>query len=401
MKRLIRIGSGVFVNSIIPILIWVVLPLILHDDKISNTFSITYSIAFLFMVFKSIFASGANIKKEKEGDKNAVLNGMFWGIVISVAFSLFFLLKIDNFIGFFGEDVVFYRPFVIYGFLFNLLQYLISLVSEKLYFEDKEKLANKHLFAFNALSITILVIFTLLIENIMLAMLLSIVIPAIYVAALFVWQFEKFNIKFNFLSTIKYESANIFSTILMFIIYFFGLKTVVVSAPEYLAAFNFASICSDAQWDMYAAVEVAAKVDICKGRFDYKQQMKQGYLYTLFLMATSIVMAAVVLCFQSLVVWLAIVYLAFQILDMPLYASRLIQSTYIQLEHSATLNTSILLATKVLRTLLSVVILSPYCLEIAQISVGVVNFVIYFGLIYALYKVENGKLVRKNKLKQI
>ncbi len=66
MKRLFRIGSGLFIYSIIPILSWIVLSYVLGDNRISNVFSITYALQFVWAILKHQFGSGANIRKEKE-----------------------------------------------------------------------------------------------------------------------------------------------------------------------------------------------------------------------------------------------------------------------------------------------------------------------------------------------
>ena len=71
MKRLFRIGSGLFIYSIIPILSWIVLSYVLGDNRISNVFSITYAIQFIWSILKYLFGSGANIRKEKENNKNS------------------------------------------------------------------------------------------------------------------------------------------------------------------------------------------------------------------------------------------------------------------------------------------------------------------------------------------
>lgn len=77
MKRLFIIGSGLFIYSFIPILSWIVLSDVCGDSRIANTFSIIYVIQFFWSILKSFFGSGANIRKEKEHDENAVSNGIF------------------------------------------------------------------------------------------------------------------------------------------------------------------------------------------------------------------------------------------------------------------------------------------------------------------------------------
>lgn len=66
MKRLFKIGAGQFIFSIIPILSWIVLSYVLGDSRISNVFSITYAMQFVYSTLRLFFGSGANIRKEKK-----------------------------------------------------------------------------------------------------------------------------------------------------------------------------------------------------------------------------------------------------------------------------------------------------------------------------------------------
>lgn len=152
MKRLFIIGSGLFIYSFIPILSWIVLSDVCGDSRIANTFSIIYVIQFFWSILKSFFGSGANIRKEKEHDENAVSNGIFWGTIFSTIIFSCLLIFVDDYILFFGQDVNFYRNYVIYGILLLYLQTLFSILLEKLYYEDNEKIANIHLFLFNLLN---------------------------------------------------------------------------------------------------------------------------------------------------------------------------------------------------------------------------------------------------------
>ena len=152
MKRIFRIGSGLFIYSIIPILSWIVLSYVLNDTRISNVFTITYPSQFFYSILKALFASGANIRKEKEGNSNSIGNGIFWGTIFSVIIFAIPIIFVDQYIAFMGQEVEFYRNFVIFGIALLGLQTLFSLVMEKLYFEDKEKIANRHLIAFNLLT---------------------------------------------------------------------------------------------------------------------------------------------------------------------------------------------------------------------------------------------------------
>ena len=397
MKRLFRIGSGLFIYSIIPILSWIVLSYVLGDNRISNVFSITYAIQFIWAILKYLFGSGANIRKEKENNKNSVWNSIFWGTIFSALIFAIPLIFVDKYITFFGQDVEFYRIYVIYGIALLFLQTLFSFIIEKLYFEDKEKTANIHLFAFNLTTFSVLILSSLIIPNTLIALLLTLGVLLIYIICLYVWQFEKFKIDFTFFKNFKYESANIVSSMFMLVIYLFGFKIAFSAGAEYLAALNIIGLCTDTQWDMLGAISTVAKVDISKNRYDYKKEVKNAYVYSSVVIASSIIMSIILSVVNKVVIEIAIVYLAFQVLDMLLHPYKSILSIYTQLEYSATLNTIISFTLKGFRTLLSVIILSPYCTEIGQLLQGTLAFIIFAIIRIAKYKVVDNKLIVKNK----
>lgn len=397
MKRLLRIGSGLFIFSIIPILSWIVLSYALGDNRISNVFSITYAIQFVWAIFKYLFGSGANIRKEKENNKNSVWNGIFWGTIFSALIFAIPLILVDKYITFFGQDVEFYRNYVVFGIALLFLQTLFSFIIEKLYFEDKEKTANIHLFAFNLTTFLVLILSSLIIPNTLIALLLTLGVLLIYIVCLYVWQFERFKIDFTFFKNIKYESANILSAIFMLIIYLFGFKTAFAYGPEYLAALNIVGLCTDTQWDMLEAVSTVAKVDISKKRFEYKKQVRNAFIYTGIVTASIIIMAVIFGFINNITFTILLIYLAFQVVDMLLDPYKRVLSIYTQLEYSPTLNTIITLTSKGLRVLLSVFIISPFCTEIGQVVQGVISFIIFVIIRSVKYKIEDKMLIVKPK----
>ena len=55
MKKIFRIGLGLFIYSIIPIVSWIFLGLILNDSKITNVFTITYPLQFVWSILTFFF----------------------------------------------------------------------------------------------------------------------------------------------------------------------------------------------------------------------------------------------------------------------------------------------------------------------------------------------------------
>lgn len=397
MKRLLRIGFGLFIYSIIPVLCWIVLAIIEGDNRISNVFSIIYPIQFLWMILTHFFGSGANIRQEKDNSEHSTLNGIFWGTIFSVLIFASPMIFVDGYINFFGQDVEFYRIYVLYGIALIFLQTIFSLFMEKLYFEDKEKAANLNLLIFNLLNFGVLTISALIFTSRLIPLLITISVLLGYIIFLFIWQMKKFKIKFDFYKNFRYESAAIISAIFMFVIYFFGFKNAFISKPEYLVALNLAGLCTDPLWDCLVAIKTATKVDISKGRFEYKKMVNDAFFFSLIMIAISLSMTVAVYFIYDVGFWILLLFVSLQFVDMIFYQYYIIILIYTQIEYSPLLCTTINLLAKVARTGISVFIFSPFCTEFGQIAEAVLCYLIFLIIRFTFFKVDKGKLFVKQK----
>ena len=75
-----------------------------------------------------------------------------------------------------------------------------------------------------------------------------------------------------------------------------------------------------------------------------------------------------------------------------------ILSIYTQIEYSPIINTVLNLSTMIIRTILSLLILSPYCTDIGQISQSVMLFISFIVLRFSKYKIVENKLMVKKDL---
>lgn len=395
MKRLFRIGSGLFIYSITPIASWLVLAIVLGDNRISNVFSLTYAMQFVWAILRQFFGTGANIRKEKEKDENSIWNSIFWGVIFSAIIFSLPIIFVDKYIMFFGQDIQFYKIFIMYSIALLFLQTLLSFIIEKFYFEDREKLANFHLLSFNLITFGVLILSCLIIKTTWVALFITLLTLLIYIIILYVKEFKKFKINFRFLRNFRYESASIVSNIFMMLIYLFGFKNAFLAGPEYLTALNLVGLCTDTQWDMMEAITTVAKVDISKNRFNYTKQVKESYIYTICIMLTSIIMVLALFNIYGVVLNIALIYLAIDMGDMLLNPYTKIIQTYTQIEYSPILNTIISLGLKVCRFIVSVIIFSPYCTGIGQISQEAIAFVIYLIIRITKYKIADKTLTLK------
>lgn len=398
MKRLFKIGSGLFIYSIFPIISWFGLSIILKDGKIANVFSITYAMQFIWAILKNLFASGANIRAEKENDQNAVQNGIFWGIIFSVLIFLIPIVFVDNYINFFGQNVSLYKPFVIFSIFQLLLQTILTIIIEKFYYRKNESSASLLMLVFNLISFWLLMLSCLLIKQIWIAIFIPITILSLFVVVLYFKTFEKFKIDFTFFKNFKYQSANITSNIFMLIIYLFGYQIVFSAGEQYLIALNICSLCTDAHWDSLNAISTATEVDVSKNELNFKKMLKNSYLYTfiVILLSFALTVAATIILKANFKIVLA--YFAFQFFDMLLTPYILIFSPIIQIEYSPTLNTILELVFMGIRTILAFIIISPFCTDIAQISKSVLILISFLIIRFSKFKIHGDKLELKSKI---
>ncbi|MBO5394721.1 MAG: hypothetical protein J6A28_02315 [Clostridia bacterium] len=397
LLRLFRIGGGLFIYSIVPILSWIVLSFIKGDPRIENVFSITYPMQFVYVIVVSMFATAANIRANKEQDYNQIYSSAFWGIVFSVCIFLIPTIFVDEYIVFFGQDAEFYRKYVIYCFLLNIIQTIFSFVIEKMFFEDKDKKANLHLLAFNLANLALLVISSLIFSDFVISMIVTLAVLFVYIVVLICFECKKFKIDFSFFKNFRYESANLISNIFMFLIYFFGLKNAFCAGQEYVLALTTVGLCTDAFWDALQAISKIAKIDLSKKRYNYKQELKNSCLFTGIVMLLSCAMTIALSLINGAILSIVLIYLSFQIFDMTTEPFKQIMSTYTQLEFSPRLNTIINFVFKVVRVALSVFIISPFCTEVGQIAQCILLLGSYIILRGVKYKVVEGKLTLKNK----
>ena len=196
MKRLLRISFNQAIFSFIPILSWIMLGLIL-DKNLANVFTLTYPLQFIWMIFRSVFATGANISKEKDKNENAVLSGMTLGIIIGFIVFIFIAINIKSYIEFMNMDYSIYKEFAIYSVIQLYIQLVFSFVMEKLYFEEKEKIANKYMLTLNILNFGVLIGLSLLIKNKAIIVAITLFVIFIYTLLITIKQYRKFKFKIN------------------------------------------------------------------------------------------------------------------------------------------------------------------------------------------------------------
>ena len=219
MNRLLRISFNTAFLSLIPILSWFVIG-ILIDKNLTNVFTLTYPLQFVWLLLKSIFGTGANICKEKEKNENAVGSGMTLGSIIGLGIFGFVALNIESYISFMNMDIATYKEFALYSVIQLYIQLVFSFILEKLYFEDKNKLANKYCILFNMLNFITLIISSLLFSSKMAIVITTLLVIFLYLIFLIAKTYQKFKLEIHIIKYIKYDSVEVFNSIAFFIIFY-------------------------------------------------------------------------------------------------------------------------------------------------------------------------------------
>lgn len=373
MKRLLRISFNSAFFSFIPVLSWFALGIIV-DKNLTNVFTLTYPIQFIWAMMKSMFGTGANISKEKDKNENAVLSGMTLGIIIGFFVFGFILLNIEPYIKFMNMDVVIYKEFAIYSVIQLYIQLVFAFVLEKLYFENKNKLANKYCITLNLLNFIVLIISALLFKNKIYIVVTTLLTIFIYVMIVTIKSYKKFNFKCNILNFIKYDSVEIFNNFAFFLIFLFGLSNALEYGEKFAIALTFVALITDTQWDSFDAISTVAKIDISQQKFNYKQHRNNAYKLLIILLFTVLIMFIVLYGLYELDLWITLIFLSFEISNFIIYPIYRIKTCYLQLEYSATKTTSNKIIANILRMILSL-LKTPYCTGLGQVCSSIYQFV--------------------------
>ena len=394
MKRLLRIASNLAIFSFIPILSWFCLGLLVGKNLV-NVFTLTYPLQFIFALLKSIFATGANISKEKDKDENAVLSGMTAGTVVGLIIFGLFAINAKKYVEYMNIDFEIYKEFAVYSILQLYIQSVFSFVLEKLYFDGEEKKANKYCIQLNLLNFIVLIITAIFTKNKMIIAGITLMAIFVYVLVVAIKQYKKFKFELHIIKYIKYESVEIANNILFFLIFLFGLSNAMEFGEKYTVALNFVALITDTQWDSFEAISTVAKIDISKNEFNYKEHRNNAYKLEGVLLATTFIMLLISYRFYKLDLGITLIYLSFELINFIIYPVYKIKTCYLQLTKFVKEITTNKITAGILRFFISL-LKTPYCTGIGQVTSSLYQFFtvnIMFNKNFTIDKV--GKVLEK------
>lgn len=393
MFRLLRISLNSAIFSFVPILSWILLG-ILVDSNLSNVFTLTYPLQFIWAMLKSVFATGANICSVKRNDKNYVLSGMSLGIIFGFIIFGFIALNIDSYISFMNMDVGIYREFALYSVIQLFIHLVFTFVLEKLYYEDKDKLANKYCLTLNLLNLLVLVLSSIIFESKILIVLVTLLSIFIYIFFVTIKQYEKFKLRINMFEYFKYDSVEFVNNMFFFFIFLFGLSNALNFGVEFAVVINFVALITDTQWDALSAITTTSQIDISKSDFNYKKHIRNAYKLLGILLSTTFIMAIVLYNFYELDIRLFIIFLSMEIINFIIYPVYRIKTIFLQLEYSAIKTTTNKICSSTLRMFMSL-LKTPFCTSLGQIVSSVYQFISINIMFNLNYKINNSGFVEK------
>ena len=373
MKRLLKISFDLALLSLIPIISWFCLSLIV-DKNLINIFTLTYPIQFIWYILKSIFSTGANINKEKDSNKDAVMSGIVIGSIIAIIIYGLIALNIDSYMKFMNMDTILYKNFARYSVLQLLIQLVFMFIIEKLYYEEKNSLANKYSIIFNILNFIVLIGTSLITKNQIVIISITLISILLFTIYIFIKHFDKFKFNIQIKKWIKYDSNNLVSKISFLLIYLFGLSNVMEFGINYTLAFTFIALITDCQWDTFDAVIEAANIDISKKKFNYKEHIKNGYKLLLILLLSVFIMFIILFRFYDLDIKLVFIYFMFELINFSIFPIYVINTCYLQLEYSAIKTTGNKIVANTLRFIVSL-LPTPFCTGLGQVCSAIYQLI--------------------------
>ena len=396
MKRLLKISFDLSLLSFIPIISWFLLGIIV-DKNLINIFTLTYPLQFIYYILRSIFSTGANITKEKDNNKNAVMSGMIIGTIVAIVIFSIILINIDNYINFMNMDIYTYKVFAIYSVLQLFICLEFAMILNKLYYEEKNTLANKYSLMFNLLNFILLIGTSLITKSQIVIITVTLIPLALFTIYIYIKNSNKFKLQLDVIKCIKYDSAELFDNIAFFLIFLFGLSNALEFGEQFTIALTFISLITDTQWDTVDSIVTVATIDISKNSFNYKEHIRNAYKLLGILFLTSLFMFICLYGFYDLNFKITMIYFVFEIVNFIIYPMYRIKTCYLQLEWSSFKTTSNKICASIFRMIMSF-LKTPFCTGIGQVCSSIYQL-ISVSLFFKLnYNIDNSGKVTSKKL---
>ena len=386
LKRMIQIGEITIINSLTPILTWVILGFITYNKNLINIFSLTYSIQFIPYLLLALFVTGNIIgNKKNKLDKGYIYSGIIVANLIAFFAILITTFHIESVMEFMGVMDKSYKSWFLYSLWFMFLEVPLTQVLELLYFENKDDEAKKISFVFNLLYCLTINIIYMCVRKELPAVIISIFILAAYTYYQVIKHMMSFEFKLNVFKGCKYQLSVISSNLMMFIIYLFGMKAVFEYSPDFALAVSLCSMMTDTQWDMIInSICTISKVEMSNGIYKIEDLLNASKIYVMIMILSMWILLLLGYNIYRPKLEFVIAILLFETVDMLFVQTRYVKQTWIDIEISSKWSVYLVMFTKIMRMLISISGISIYALWIAQCVSGIINAV-GFNFLYKKY----------------
>ena len=385
MKRLLQISLDTLLISILPIIMWIILGFTITKE-ISNVFSLTYPLQFFYMIFVSLFAIGPNITARKTNNKDIVYSNMLFGLLIVGLLTLILVINVNTYIKLMNMNVNTYHHFCIYSIIWMYLSFIMQLIMQKLYYDNKNNDSNKINILFNLTNFILIIILTSVLKD-YIAIIITLVIDFLIISIEFIKYYKKTKFCLQIKQNIKYTSFNILKNIGMFLIYGIGFGNSFSFGEKYATAINFESLTTDTQWDMLDSVDTASKIDLAENKFNYKESRRNAYKLLSILIITILIMNLTLYWYFKPDLIVLVIILAVQIIDMLIDPLKTLRMSYIQLNDNNKKHNVFYLLSRLIRLICSF-IPSAFCTYIGQAISAIYLY------IYSLIACRNVKIFK-------
>ena len=390
MKRVLQVAFSTLLGSIIPIAVWMVLGLIV-DSSISQVFTITYPLQFIFSVILTYFGTGPCIYKEKHGIDTRFAH-LIYMILLGGALHVLLAVNVDTYLSFMKCTQVTptQRLFVQYSILQLYLTGIFYITQEIRYFNNKESAATKYSIVFNALLFVPITLISLT-GNLIAAVVTSLLLLALFVLYSVFTVREATQWFISPIKVVKYICTSLSVDIMYFLIFAIGLSNMNNLNPVALVSYNFVTLITDTQWDTINALTTVTRVDISKGCFHKREGIKNGYKLLSILVCSIFVMS----CGYSIYgveLSMMLVMLGLELpgfLLSPLYKIQLVE---LELNHNPLISLSIRFSLCVLRVLLCLI---PYTYMLSITALITTSLLTILSTVCLRFCNKKSKIVRK------
>ncbi len=391
MKRLLQISLDTLLISVLPIIMWIILGFTITKE-ISNVFSLTYPLQFFYMIFVSLFAIGPNITSKKTNNQDVVYSNMIFGLLIVGLLTLILVINVNTYIQIMNMNVNIYHHFCIYSIIWMYLSFIMQMIMQKLYYDNKNNESNKINIIFNLTNFILIILLTSILKD-FIGIIITLVIDSLIVFMVFIKYYKKTRFCLQIKENIKYTTFNILRNLGMFLIYGIGFGNSFSFGEKYTTAINFESLTTDTQWDMLYSVDTASKIDLAENKFNYKESLKNAYKLLSILIFSILIMNLTLYWYFKPDLTILLIILAVQIIDMLIDPLKTLRLSYIQINDNNKKHNIFYLLSRLIRLLCSF-IPSAFCTYIGQ-AISAIYLYVYSWIAcrnVKLFKLRDSKV---------